>query len=69
VERSMIRVFNNVDDEETCRMLLTVHDSIVVEIRKDVVEKCVPAILREMEDVGPEFGVRFKVEAKRFGAK
>jgi DNA polymerase I-like protein with 3'-5' exonuclease and polymerase domains len=69
VERAMIRVFNNCDDEETCRMLLTVHDSIVVEIRKDHVEKCVPAVIAEMENVGPEFGVRFKVEAKRFGAK
>jgi DNA polymerase-1 len=69
VERAMIRVFNNVDDEETCRMLLTVHDSIVVEIRKDKLDECVPKIIAEMENVGDDFGVRFKVEAKRFGAK
>lgn len=70
VERTMIRLFNQVDNDAECRMLLQVHDSVVFEIKKNKVEEYIPRILEVMENVEPrEFSerVRFKVDAHRFG--
>ena len=69
VEATMLRLFNEVDNENECRMLLQVHDSVVFEIRKDQVEHYKPLIESIMSNVEPDFGVKFAVEGKRFGEK
>ena len=54
-----------------CRMLLTVHDSVIFEIADERVAELVPAIKEVMQDVnsatGQNFPVKFAVEAKRWG--
>jgi DNA polymerase-1 len=68
VERQMIKVVDGGwSDGERSRMLLQIHDSIVMEIRKDIVAEAVPAITAIMENVEPDFGVRFAVDAHRWG--
>lgn len=67
VETVMVRLFKGIDNEEECRMLLTVHDSVVFEIREELVEEYSKAIIEIMEDVRPDFGVRFAVEGKEWG--
>lgn len=69
VEHVMVRLFQEVDDSDRCRMLLQVHDSVVFEIREDLVETYVPAIKAIMADVQPDFGVVFAVDAKKWGSK
>ena len=64
----MIRLSEEVDNEQECRMLLQVHDSVLFEIRKDVVDKYKPLIKQIMEDVKPDFGVRFQVDGKLWGS-
>lgn len=68
MDRVMIRLFKEVDDEELCRMLLQVHDSVLFEIRKDKVEHYKPIIKAIMEDVQPDFGVKFQVDGKVWGS-
>lgn len=71
VERIMIRVWDEIDNEEECRMLLQVHDALVFEVRQDLAEEYTERILSVMQDVNaviPEhidghFDVFFKVEA------
>lgn len=60
VKRVMIRLFEELDPE--CRMILQVHDSVWFEIPKGKIEKYRKEIVRIMEDVRPNFGVRFKVD-------
>jgi DNA polymerase-1 len=67
VEHVMVRLFKEIDNEEECRMLLTVHDSVVFEIREDVVEDYKAAIIEIMSDVKPDFGVKFAVDGKEWG--
>lgn len=73
VERSMIRLYEELDNDE-CRMLLQVHDSVVFEIKEGMEEKYLPEIERIMTDVRtdnteqPTFGVRFKVDIHQWGA-
>ena len=70
VERVMIRVWDEIDNED-CRMLLQVHDALVFEIREELVDEYTQRILSVMQDVNaiiPEhidgrFDVFFKVEA------
>lgn len=50
VKSAMIRMFNTIDNPE-CRMLLTVHDSVVWEIKTDMVDHYSPIILAEMSNV------------------
>lgn len=69
VERTMMRLFDQVDRDDECRMLLQVHDSVVFEIRSDLVEKYTALITDVMTNVEPDFGVKFAVEGKKFGAK
>lgn len=70
VERSMVRVFNEIDQKSNgeVRMLLQVHDSIVFEIKQGTAEKWIPLIKEIMEDVNSMrtggFGVKFAVDAK-----
>jgi DNA polymerase-1 len=66
VKRQIVRVHSSLDPDEA-RILLTVHDSIVVEIRKDRVEVLAPKIKEIMETIIPDFGVRFEVDYKKWG--
>lgn len=67
VKRTMLRVWDEIDDEDTCRMLLQVHDSIVFEIRSDKVAETLPRIKQTMEAVEPDFGVHFAVDIHPWG--
>ena len=69
VEGTMIRLFEKVDNEEECRMLLTVHDSVIFEIKEGLEDKYIPLIKETMENVEPDFGVKFKVDIHKFGAE
>lgn len=69
VERTMIRLFDRVDNEEECRMLLTVHDSVIFEIKEGLEENYLPRIKDVMENVEPDFGVKFAVDIHKFGAE
>jgi DNA polymerase-1 len=69
VERTMVRLFNTVDHEEECRMLLQVHDSIVFEIKNGLESKYLPMIKKCMENVEPDFGVRFAVDIHKWGTE
>lgn len=69
VKSAMIRLDNEVDDEEKCRMLLQVHDAVYFEVRADLVEYYRSRIEAVMEDVQREkdFGVRFSVKSEFWG--
>jgi DNA polymerase-1 len=67
VERTMVRLYKNVDNEEECRMLLQVHDSVVFEIKEGLEDKYLPLIKDCMENVEPDFGVRFAVDIHEWG--
>lgn len=67
VERCMVHVFKNLDSEEECRILLQVHDSMVFEVRNDLVDTYMSKIKELMEDVPAyvghnDFNVKFAVE-------
>lgn len=68
VERTMVRLFEQVDNDEECRMLLQVHDSIVFEIKEGTEDKYLPLIKETMENVEPDFGVKFAVDIHEWGA-
>lgn len=66
VERVMIRCFRELDNDD-CRMLLQVHDSLTWEVRTELVEEYMPRIEALMSDVhggiGAElFDVKFHVD-------
>jgi len=67
VKRAALRTaqFNSSD----CNLLLHIHDSLLWEIREDLVDTMVPQIKREMERVPENFGVSFFVEAHEWGKK
>lgn len=65
VKRQMLRLDEELDPE--CRMVLQIHDSIVFEIPNGKEEIYRPQIIRIMEDVRPDFGVKFKVDWHRWG--
>lgn len=63
VERVMVRAHESLDNEN-CRLLLQVHDSLVWEIKTEYVDVWTKHIIALMEDVEPkDFDVRFAVEA------
>jgi DNA polymerase-1 len=69
VERIMVRAFDQIDNED-CRLLLQVHDSLMWEIKTDKVPEYMEKIQTLMEDVEPkDFDVRFAVDAKILGGK
>jgi len=68
VKMVMNRLRTEVDHDEECRMLLQVHDSVVFEIREDVLMDYLPRIQKIMTDL-PEFGVRFAVDIHEWGSK
>lgn len=70
VERTMLRLSRaGYNDGIKHRMLLQVHDSVVFELRDDMVETAIPGIIACMENVNEDFdfGVKFAVEAKKWG--
>jgi DNA polymerase-1 len=66
VERTMLRLFREVDCDD-CRMLLQVHDSVVFEIRRGMEDYFRPKILAIMENIEPDFGVKFAVDMHKWG--
>lgn len=66
VKRAMIKLAETVCDE-SCRMVLQVHDSIVFEIAMGHADKYRPKIIEAMEDVEYNFGVDFRVDYKQWG--
>lgn len=69
VERAMIRLFENVDTEGECEMLLQVHDSVVFRIKKGLESKYLPMIKEQMEGIPEPFGVKFAVDIHKWGSK
>jgi DNA polymerase I len=68
VKRQMIRLADAIGwDNPECRMILQVHDSIVFEILKSKVEYYSRIIKKVLEDVVPDFGVKFKVDVHEWG--
>ena len=63
----MVRLMDEVDDDVKCRMLLQVHDSVVFEIKDSEINNSLSEITRVMEDVKPDFGVKFKVDIHKWG--
>lgn len=71
MEYTMVRLFDEVQDDVECRMLLQVHDAIVFEIKNEYVDHYTREAVRVMSDVkgttGQDFGVKFAVDAHVFG--
>lgn len=72
VERVMVRLWNELDRDGECEMLLQVHDAVVFEVRDDLVEQARLRIKEIMEDVdavtdGLFQGVIFNVEVTKWG--
>lgn len=67
VERAMVRLYKTVDNEEECRMLLQVHDSVVFEIKDGLEDKYHPMIREAMENLGPDFTVKYTVDIHEWG--
>lgn len=63
VERIMVRAFEEIDNPD-CELLLQVHDSLMWEIKTEHVDHYIERITTLMEDVQPDFQVKFAVEAK-----
>lgn len=68
VKRAMIKLDEEVCDE-SCRMVLQVHDSVVFEIAEGKESVYLPRIKKAMEAVDFNFGVKFKVDVKKWGEK
>jgi DNA polymerase-1 len=72
VERMMCKLFDEIDNED-CKMLMQVHDSVLFEVREDLVEHYKVKIKETMEDVDSiatkdvgGFGVRFAVDVGKW---
>lgn len=52
---------------DECRLNLQVHDDAVVEIENGKEQEYLPEIKRVLEDIQPDFGVRFKVDVSKWG--
>jgi DNA polymerase I len=67
VEGVMHRLYKEVESD-TAHMLLQVHDSVVFEIREDVLEETKTKIREIMENVeGGRFGITFRVDIHNWG--
>ena len=66
VERTMLRCAAQGYNTDDCRMLLQVHDSIVWEVREELVDTLRPQLIRCMEDV-TGFKVPFHVDLHEWG--
>jgi DNA polymerase-1 len=61
VKMVMVDIDKNIDDDQECRMLLQVHDSLVFEIREGREDYYLPLLAEAMTK--PDFGVRLAVDA------
>jgi DNA polymerase-1 len=68
VKHTMLRTAKVANDND-CRMLLQVHDSIVFEIRNRAEDHYCPLIQETMEQVVPDFGVKFAVDIHKWGTE
>jgi DNA polymerase I-like protein with 3'-5' exonuclease and polymerase domains len=66
MEGAMVRVHKQIVNDE-CRMLLQVHDSILCEIKNGTEDIYIPKVKALMEDVDGDWGVKFRVDCKRWG--
>jgi DNA polymerase-1 len=69
VERTMVRADEQGLNSPDCSLLLQVHDSMVWEVREDMLGAYIPEIKRVMEAVEPDFGVNFKASVHQWGEK
>jgi DNA polymerase-1 len=70
VEDTMLRLHDEGFNTDQCRMLLQIHDSVVFEIRKEIVDVITPRIIKCMEAVPAPFDhITFKVEGKAWPTK
>lgn len=69
VKRSMIRTEEAGLNNSECAMDLQVHDSARLDIENGKEDEYLPEIKRIWENVIPDFGVRFKVDIKKWGTK
>jgi len=65
VKHAMLRVDEQICNED-CRMVLTVHDSIVLEVREELADSIIEPVKKLMTDF-PQFGVKFSVDCKEWG--
>lgn len=70
VKRQSIRVWKaGLIDKMHCFVNLQVHDSLVFEIENGYEDEYLPEIIRIMEDVQPDFGVKFRVDVHKWGTE
>lgn len=69
VKSGMIRLYNEVDDENECRMLLMVHDSVIFEIKTKYLNQYIPLIKQVFSRVEDErnWDVPFDVTEEFWG--
>lgn len=65
VKHAMLRVDDQVCNEY-CRIVLTVHDSIVLEVKEELAKSIIEPVKKLMSDF-PQFGVKFDVDCKEWG--
>jgi DNA polymerase-1 len=69
VKHTMLRLNREGLHQDECYMDLQVHDSVRFCIKNGLEDEYLPRIKSVMEDVQPDFGVRFKVEIKKWATK
>lgn len=69
VKHTMIRLNKEGLHQDECYMDLQVHDSVRFCIKNGMEDVYLPKIKHIMEDVRPDFGVKFKVEIKKWATK
>jgi DNA polymerase-1 len=71
VEHVMMELHRKGFNTNECRMLLTVHDSVIFEIDNRIKDQVAPEIKKVMTDInaatGQEFPVKFAVDSKEWG--
>lgn len=67
VEEAMIRITESGLLDNNCRMLLQVHDSVVLEVANGMEGYYLPEFQRLMEAVPQAFGVKFKTDVHKWG--
>lgn len=67
VKRQLIKCNSYFMMDPNCQLLLTVHDSLVFEVKEEVADDYALIIKNLMEDVEPDFGVKFMVQVKEWG--
>jgi DNA polymerase-1 len=69
VKRATLRLDKEGINSDECRIDLQVHDSLRFDIENGKEQTYLPEIIRVMEDVQPDFGVKFRVDIKKWGEK